>query len=172
LHHEHLIEQARTLVRHTTTTGRPRQADLRRAVSSAYYALFHFLIDVACREFLGTAHKDRSLRNIMTRAFVHGDMADASRTFKGGTLPSGMAASFGPIPRNLSTIAGTFLDLQDERHRADYDLAATFHLQQVNLMINRVETAMTDWETIRQQPTARLYLVLLLTWKQVKTKKF
>ena len=59
----HLIEQARDL----STAGRsergaPRQADLRRAVSAAYFALFHFLIDKACERLIGVAAERRTLR--------------------------------------------------------------------------------------------------------------
>lgn len=41
-----LIEQARHLTMRDSS-GRPRQDHLRRAVSTAYYGLFHFLIDQA-----------------------------------------------------------------------------------------------------------------------------
>ena len=37
-----LLSQANRLA--AASTGRPRQADLRRAVSASYYALFHLLI--------------------------------------------------------------------------------------------------------------------------------
>lgn len=87
-------------------------------------------------------------------------------------MPAGMAEDFGPIPQNLRAIAESFLDLQEERHRADYDLSSSFHLLNVKLLIDRVEKAMVDWETVRHEPAARLFLVLLLTWRQVKTKKF
>jgi hypothetical protein len=40
-----LLEQARHLLRRERR--RPRQASLRRAISAAYYALFHLLIEEA-----------------------------------------------------------------------------------------------------------------------------
>jgi hypothetical protein len=133
--------------------------------------LFHFLIDKACRDFLGNAVDDRALRTTLARAFDHGDMAEASKPFKGGTLPGGMDKTFGPVPSPLRTIAATFIDLQENRHRADYDLAAYFRLQSVNLLLNRVEQAMAEWEAVHEHPVSRLYLILLLTWRQVKNKK-
>ena len=42
-----LIEQAEHLV--YLDPGKPKQANLRRAVSAAYYALFHYLVLEACR---------------------------------------------------------------------------------------------------------------------------
>jgi hypothetical protein len=52
--HEHLLEQAVTLAR--LDARRPKQANLRRAISAAYYALFHLLVDEACRSQIGSLH--------------------------------------------------------------------------------------------------------------------
>jgi hypothetical protein len=41
--HEDLLEQAVTLA--TLDVRKPKQANLRRAVSSVYYAVFHLLVD-------------------------------------------------------------------------------------------------------------------------------
>lgn len=43
--HKDLLQQARLLA--ILDEKRPKQANLRRAISSAYYALFHYLIDEA-----------------------------------------------------------------------------------------------------------------------------
>jgi uncharacterized protein (UPF0332 family) len=45
-YHDELLQQAKELVHNNP--GAPTQADLRRSVSSAYYALFHLLIFDAC----------------------------------------------------------------------------------------------------------------------------
>ena len=65
-----LLEQAARLAR--LDTQKPKQANLRRAISSAYYALFHLLVDEACRVQIG-AHIVRR-RSVMPW---------------GGPLPSG-----------------------------------------------------------------------------------
>jgi hypothetical protein len=49
------------------------QATLRRAVSTAYYALFHFLIEEACRNWTRPEQ-----RPALARMFTHGIMAGAS----------------------------------------------------------------------------------------------
>ena len=53
--HDDLQQQARELA--TKDRRRPRQANLRRAVSASYYALFHFLTDEAARQALGAARE-------------------------------------------------------------------------------------------------------------------
>jgi len=37
--------------------GAPRQADLRRAISSAYYAVFHAIMAEAADDFVGSTHR-------------------------------------------------------------------------------------------------------------------
>ena len=52
--HNELLRQARHLA--TKEPRRPLQASLRRAVSAAYYALYHLLVDDAVRRMV-TAHR-------------------------------------------------------------------------------------------------------------------
>src|ERR1700684_3228614 len=69
--HNDLLEQAEHLARREPK--RPRQASLRRAVSAAYYALFHFLISEATLNW-----RQSSQRAALGRYFQHGSMAKAS----------------------------------------------------------------------------------------------
>ena len=64
---DHLLEQARLLA--NLDKKRPRQASLRRAVSTAYYALFHLLTDAAVRNW-----KKARQRALLARAFEHRGM--------------------------------------------------------------------------------------------------
>src|SRR5512140_3486294 len=57
----------------------PQQASLRRAVSTAYYSLFHLIIDAA------TANWSQSeLRPLLGRVFEHGKMKQACYKVSGG----------------------------------------------------------------------------------------
>ncbi len=167
--HRQLIEQAR----HLANRGSPgtQQADLRRAASATYYALFHFLIDEACRFLLGPARGDRATRAILARAFVHGEMAQASSSFAGGTLPAKMEKILSGVPKPLSKIAAAFVDLQGFRHKADYDVSATFMPDDVNALIDRAEAATADWAAIRRDPATRLFLLSLLVFERIKKIK-
>lgn len=49
--HEDLFAQAEMLAR--VDTRKPKQVNLRRAVSAAYYGVFHYLVDEACRCVFG-----------------------------------------------------------------------------------------------------------------------
>jgi hypothetical protein len=65
-----LLESAYSLVQVSPET----QANLRRAVSSAYYALFHLLIGEACNNWSRSEQRGR-----LARKFEHPRMRDASK---------------------------------------------------------------------------------------------
>jgi hypothetical protein len=66
---EDLLEQARVLAK-LDTRGKPRQANLRRAVSSLYYALFHFLVERACRAIIGARIYNAGIGMLWPGAFL------------------------------------------------------------------------------------------------------
>ena len=105
---EDLLEQAFDLAR--KEPEEPKQASLRRAVSTAYYALFHLLIDEAVSKW--SVERQRS---ILARTFEHGRMKaicdDVQKTAKSG----------GPVLPELYIVARSFIQLQQHRHTADYD---------------------------------------------------
>ena len=60
---------------------RPRQADLRRAVSTAYYAMFHLLAKTCADGMLGGVNASRSNRawRQVYRALEHGSAKNACK---------------------------------------------------------------------------------------------
>jgi hypothetical protein len=68
---EDLLDLARDIA--DMDADNPRQASLRRAVSTAYYALFHLLISEATSNW-----RQVELRPALGRIFEHGKMKNAS----------------------------------------------------------------------------------------------
>jgi hypothetical protein len=98
---------------------------LRRAVSSAYYALFHGLIADATRRTVGD-HPDREDdRYAIGRWYNHGEMRSVSRWVirraRGESIPDGVAHLLDHSPPELVGLAQAFVQLQESRHDADYD---------------------------------------------------
>jgi hypothetical protein len=87
--YEDLLAQAAILA--TLDAKKPKQANLRRAISSVYYAVFHLLVDEACRIQIGAHHNQAPFRQVLGRAFAHSVMSDACKSFGGGTLKKGAA---------------------------------------------------------------------------------
>ncbi len=160
--HGGLLEQARHLL--TLDPGRPREASLRRAISAAYYALFHLLIFEASKMLVN----DESLRLLVSRAFVHGEMQRCSKSFAAGNIPQ----KFDPIvaqaaiTQQLKDVAQTFVSLQQARHDADYNLARRFKRREATALVEQAERAFANWQACRDDPCSRLYLSCLLLWER------
>ena len=156
---DHLLEQAHHLARRER--NRPRQASLRRAVSTAYYALFHLLISEATLNW-----KRADQRSSLARLFEHGKMKSASDKQRGElnqflkTNPSaGLELS---VARHLHLVADTFYQAQQKRQTADYDNATTWTRTQVLTQMDLVTRAFQSWHAIREEPAAQAYLISLL----------
>ena len=143
-----LLELAHDLAHKDVTN--PKQASLRRAVSTAYYALFHLLIDEAVSKW--AIERQRS---ILARTFEHGKMKgicdDVLKAVKSGA----------PLPPELNTVAHAFIELQQHRHTADYDNSKQWsHGDVVNVLALATE-AFTAWRAISARDAAQDYLLQL-----------
>ena len=137
---------------------KPRQVSLRRAASTAYYALFHLLIEDATKRWRGHSNSRAGL----ARVFEHSNMERASRAFQ---KPSwqGFDGANVIIPQDLRRVARAFTDLQAERHRSDYNYAARFTRTDVRDKVKQVQNAFKQWAAVRKTPEADYYLMALLT---------
>ncbi len=154
LHHD-LLEQARHLAKREPI--RPRQASLRRAVSASYYAMFQFLAAEGAR--LSALPRPSGLRAQVRRAFIHADMKSLCRQFAGRTGLSDHVRTLLSLPFDpgLISIATKFLELQDERHAADYDMSQSFTRFEVLNMIGGIQTAFDGWPRIGTTPNAAVF---------------
>ena len=158
-----LLVQARALC--YLDPKKPKQANLRRAVSAAYYALFHLLIDEALN--VVSPASPAGLAHLIRRAFNHADMKAACKGF-GSSNPQTQLQSLITLPVNsdLALVANTFVDLQSYRHLADYDTTDTWSRLQVLAHIQAVENAITAWKKVRSSNDAKVFLTSLLLYKQ------
>jgi hypothetical protein len=135
----------------------PQQASFRRAIPTAYYALFHLLVQEAVQSWNGSS----TARFGLERRFEHRTMKDVSNaivrsSWRGWSSPSPVA------PTELRTVAKTFVKLQDARHQADYDNSLTWAFMDAQAMVTATQTAFADWAKIRTHPAANEYLLSLL----------
>ena len=173
--YEDLIELAGRIA--TLDVGRPKQANLRRAVSTAYYAVFHFLIGEACRAQIGTQHSQMGYRHALGRAFIHTVMKEACRKFGAGTLKDSVikglprdASGNYTIPKEIQNIAAVFTELQEKRHLADYDLSEQFRRSEV---LKLIDEARTQVEKFREMPASddrKFFLACLWAWKELSSR--
>lgn len=157
---DQLLEQAQHLA--NREKKRPRQASLRRAVSTAYYAFFHLLISEATKNW-----KRVGQRNALARVFGHGRMKDASERqrselnagFKKKPVPPRSEVT---IARHLHEVVSAFIQSQQLRQTADYDNSRQWTRTEVLTQIDTVAAAFRSWKVIREEDIAQAYLVSLL----------
>ena len=126
-----LIAAARLLTTTPHHNTHPLQDSLRRAVSTAYYAMFHALASSNADCLVGTPYDPLS-----EHAW--------SRIYRG--LTHNMAKRNLRQDRHLFSpqvqqFTDAFAQLQDQRHSADYDPNGTFTLSQTLDWIDRAESA-------------------------------
>lgn len=159
-----LLAQARDLA--SKELKKPKQASVRRAISTAYYALFHLLIDDASRFVVAASSKWRlGLRLQVSRAFEHGHMKDASRAFVSSSSPvknAWLARVKSSVPVELRDVADTFVQLQQERHEADYNVERRFERADAHAAVTRAENAFKKWRSIRKSEAAEAFMLALL----------
>jgi uncharacterized protein (UPF0332 family) len=162
--HVDLLEQASHLLRREPR--RPKQASLRRAISAAYYAFFHLLVHESSKRLISGASHEQ-LRALTVRAFDHGTMKQASKAFASGGLPPSLQSILPHgAPVELRKLADVFVNLQHARHGADYDVNLSLTRHETQTLVDQVEEAFQLWQTLREDPAARVYLTSLLLWRQ------
>jgi len=149
---EELFDQAKFLL-----TLPPNQANLRRAVSAAYYSLFHHLIRATVLNWSEPLHQAR-----IARIFEHERMKKISgATIKsiGTDVDLGDSNSIEVMSRTkLTKVAQSFIILQQARHDADYNLEKPPDPADTMAQVNRANSAFVAWERTRASEVAKEYL--------------
>lgn len=160
--HSDLLEQADQLAK--LDPKRPKQANLRRAVSATYYAMFHLLASEASALYaleFGMAAR-------INRTFTHAEMRKASSMIANDKLPRSLQPAAGgySTPTDLKAVTAAFVTLQQARHEADYDLARTFRRQEALNYVGTARQALEAWDRVRNTDDARIYLACFHLWKR------
>ena len=137
--------------------SKTEQIDFRRAVSAAYYAVFHLLTMTAAEHWAVKNDRHR-----FARLFEHNRIKTASVS-----LPNRLKERLGDVPSEqdrkttdaLTFIAGEFIALQQDRHSADYDNSKVWSYTEVENAITRAQILYLKWNTVRNTPMAQSYLL-------------
>lgn len=143
---DHLIEQAEGLIERTSA-GAPRQVDVRRAISSAYYAVFHAVAAAAADEFVGITQRASSRYGLVYRAFDHRWLRtlcdDLRKSSPPGKYVRHLPAS--GVGRNVVAFATAVVELQEKRHSADYDPLVRMKTSDARLAIETARAAIRSF---------------------------
>jgi uncharacterized protein (UPF0332 family) len=153
-YHDDLLQQAFALARRERR--RPKQASLRRAVSSAYYALFHLLVAETVRNW-----RNPEQRPSLGRSMDHRQMKVASNRLRNMGQNS-LVGKQAQVTAELKLVASAFTQLQERRHIADYDNAYSWTRTEALRQIESAERAFAAWRKIRKERIAQDFLLSLL----------
>jgi uncharacterized protein (UPF0332 family) len=155
---EDLLEQAWHLA--NLEAKRPKQASLRRAISTAYYAMLHLLVQDAAKRL--SPAKPSALAPLIGRAFVHSEMKQACRSIAGQLTSSLLRLQPQGFSPDVLEVAKAFVNLQEERHEADYDLTQIYTRVEVLDLLATAQDAFAVWKRVRQSDEANVFCAALL----------
>jgi hypothetical protein len=115
--------------------------NLRRAVSTCYYALFHSLAHECAERLVGgnTTALDRLAWRQVYRGLDHGPAKEKCRS----------SAGMESFSDGIRVFANSFVEFQSARHNADYDPFAEFAADDVAALISEAEGAI---DALRSAP--------------------
>ena len=119
----------------------PSEADLRRAISTAYYAVFHTLAASNAELIAGLPQSDMS-SYAWERVY---------RRLDHGRAQNNLRAVLTHLSPNGGNFARTFINLQELRQDADYDPNTPINLSDTLNMIAQAETAIRDFALLSEE---------------------
>ena len=134
--------------------GRPRRAELRRAVSAAYYAMFHAL-PLSCANLLAgstRANRSQPAWRQVYRALEHSHAKNQCNS------PSVMSR----FPAEIRNFGQLFILMQVRRHSADYDPDARFSRFEVTRLIEETDRTITGFKRAPRADQRAFALYVLL----------
>jgi len=159
---EHLFQQVERLAV-PASAGPPRQADLRRAISSAYYGLFHFILTCLADDMVGVMQRGTGRHALVYRSIDHRALRDLCLEAQKST-PSRKFVSIMPAAGfglDIQSFARKTCELYESRNRADYDPQPRFVATDAKVAIGIARAARLQFS--QADPGLKtLFLTLLL----------
>ena len=149
-----LIAAGRATLSPQPPATQPAPAALRRAISTAYYAMFHALAASNTDVLMGAA-KDQLTADAWMGIYRGLNHTEAKTRLQ-QNRPK--------LSADAQNFADLFCELQGERHNADYNPLTAFTSETAAAWLDKAETAITDFlETSATERAAIAILTLIRT---------
>ena len=138
--------------------GNPTQTDLRRAVSSVYYAVFHAICQSNADTLVGEdpQSRDQGAWRQAYRALDHGYARRRCQS----------AQSDGRFSSAVCELADRFVFFQSRRHRADYDPDESFTPQEAMAAVTQIDDIINDFRQVSVQERCAFAVYILMRERQ------
>jgi uncharacterized protein (UPF0332 family) len=144
-----LIQAGRDLLNPQLVGRNPTNVHVRRAISNAYYALFHALADSNASALIGSPN-DAASAAAWSRIYRGLDHSMARRELQRNRRDFSLQAQ---------DFVDTFSDMQRLRHSADYDHNAVIPINQAIVRIAQAERAILNYSQVGM--SEKLYIATL-----------
>lgn len=142
------------------TGRRPREAFMRRAVSTAYYAVFHALSRMCADELIGGGRAKTPAWGRVYRGIDHQAAKKALLSPEAGSISPAVVA-FGRA----------FASLQEARHEADYNpVFFGYFYEETRAQIERARQAIDDLNAMSSDDRRTLATLVLFKPRGIGTK--
>jgi uncharacterized protein (UPF0332 family) len=149
---QNLINAGRNLLNPQRIGDLPTDEHIRRAISSAYYALFHSLATSNADVLIGPP-QDQKTAEAWTRVY---------RSLNHGPARQILRRHRQEFSQGSQIFADTFSDLQNQRHSADYDPTAVFTGNQPTIWLAEAEVAIIDYLQVDRSERAYIAALTLI----------
>ena len=142
----------------------PTDAQLRRAVSTAYYAVFHCILRAAADRFMGRSEAVSAGYALLYRSFDHRHMKTVCGALRASTLKERFRRHLrgDSVSQEVRGFAGIFEELQDARHTADYDPVASLVTSDVVALIEAAVVAMDTFDRVAPEEKSDVLALLMV----------
>ena len=159
---QHLLEQAERLLEPRGSRPLIRQADRRRAISSAYYAVFQFTVAALADEFIGKVERKTARYASAYRSIDHKPLANLCKKNSDPKTRDNLASyapksGFGP---NIIEFASLLAQLKEKRTAADYDPSYWLTIEDARQAITDAHSAMERFEKASSERRRALLAML------------
>ncbi|KYK44974.1 hypothetical protein A1D31_12245 [Bradyrhizobium liaoningense] len=135
------------------------ETNLRRAVSDAYYALFHFTLQAAADKVVGAASSSSAIYELVYRSIDHKAFAALCKTIS--TQPTKVIGLPASGLGEVGDYAGIVASLYEQRILADYSTVCPYTATQVQLHISNARQAIS-WFQAASSERRECFLINLL----------
>lgn len=156
----------------------PKEILLRRAVSASYYSVFHLLSAAVAEQM--SPKTPPGLRGRTQRALDHGAMANVATQFAKSGGSGGQPIDIGlsePVSDGLARVAKNFVNLQEARYLADYDILDVANEVQPRWALEcgkMADQVFQDWSAEKGTDGGNVFLAALMIgnrWKKAESKR-
>jgi hypothetical protein len=140
-----------------------QQVDLRRAVSAAYYGLFHTATITVADYVAGRSRRNSAEWSLACRSVDHKKLLEICEALDKRPPP----LRFKPLlPEALVSpgfkdYARAVIEFQEKRHQADYDPAVLFKVSDVRSIVSTAKAAYARFRAITEEER-RIFVCLLI----------